>query len=288
MTILLTGASGEIGKVLLKYINNKKIKCYANYRKTISNINLQNKKIIYYKKNILDNDFIIPKDVDTICHLAAILPKKYSKKIYEFNIDINKSLIKKINKSKNLRKIIFFSTVKLYSEFNSGEISEKKFLLTKDTYGKSKFYSEILFLKLKKVKVYNLRLPGILITNKNDNFLSKLIDDIYKNKKINLFNPKNYFNNAIYIDNLCDFIYNLIINDYKSGTILIGSIKPLKLEEIVKMIKNKFKSKSIINWNIIENKGFYLDINKSIKKYHFKALSITRTINKYISNVYNL
>ena len=81
MTILLTGASGEIGKFLLKYMNNKNIKCYANSRKSISNSKLSNKTIQYYKKSILNNDFIIPNDVETICHLAAILPNKYDKKI---------------------------------------------------------------------------------------------------------------------------------------------------------------------------------------------------------------
>ena len=62
----------------------------------------------------------------------------------------------------------------------------------------------------------------------------------------------------------------------------------MKLEKIVQIVKYKFKSKSNIDWNTIKNKGFHLNIENSIKKYHFKPLSITRTINKYISNVYNL
>ena len=78
------------------------------------------------------------------------------------------------------------------------------------------------------------------------------------------------------------------MNDYKSVTILLGSIKPLNFEIIVKMVKYIFKSQSNIDWNTIKNKGFNLNIENSIKKYHFKPLSITRTISKYISNVYNL
>ena len=53
-----------------------------------------------------------------------------------------------------------------------------------------------------------------------------------KNSTIRLFNPKNKFNNVILIDNLNNFILNLLKNNFRSGTILLGSVVPLKLIQL--------------------------------------------------------
>ena len=65
------------------------------------------------------------------------------------------------------------------------------------------------------------------------------------------------FNNLLLIQNLNLFIENLLINKFKSGTILLGSTNPLRLYEITKMISNYFKVKNYIKWRIDKKRGFY-------------------------------
>ena len=93
------------------------------------------------------------------------------------------------------------------------------------------------------------------------------------------------FNNLLLIQNLNLFIENLLINKFKSGTILLGSTNPLKLYEITKMISNYFKVKNYINWRIDKKMGFYLNINNALGNYNFSSINTQKGILEYLKKV---
>ena len=93
------------------------------------------------------------------------------------------------------------------------------------------------------------------------------------------------FNNLLLIQNLNLFIENLLINKFKSGTILLGSTNPLKLHEITKMISNYFKVKNYINWRIDKKMGFYLNINNALGNYNFSSKNTQKGILEYLKKL---
>ncbi len=169
----------------------------------------------------------------------------------------------------------------IYSNKNTGPIKEKVKIFNTNYYAKSKYKSEKIFNNLKNIKVYNLRIPGVLGTKNEVNFFANLIPKIKKNKKVVLYNKKNKFNNIILINNLNKFIFNLFKNNYKSGTVNLGSSNPILLGKIVEILRKKLKSKSKIQFKF-KNEGFYINISKAILKYNFKPLSTFETITKYL------
>ena len=66
-----------------------------------------------------------------------------------------------------------------------------------------------MFLSNKKIKTYNIRIPGLLLTGNETNFLNNLIENIKNKKKLNLYNSDQMFNNLLLIQNLNLFIENL-------------------------------------------------------------------------------
>ena len=60
----------------------------------------------------------------------------------------------------------------------------------------------------------------------------------------------------------------------------------LKLIHITKIIADYFRVKSYINWKINKKRGFYLNINRAIKKYNFKPLSTKKIILDYLKKNY--
>ena len=93
MKIFLTGSGGSLGSSYIKFLIKNKIYFIANYHKRIKII--KSKFVTYYKKNILDKDFYIPEDVNTLIHFASITPKNkfsFRKKDLKKNILINKKL----------------------------------------------------------------------------------------------------------------------------------------------------------------------------------------------------
>jgi len=282
--VFITGSSGKLGRKITNYLVSKKIYCYCNYNKNY--LKKKNSKfLIRYKQNIISKSFLIPLDIDVVCHLGNITKGKSQKSIFTNNLKINKKIFEITKKHKKIKKIIYFSTVAIYGKKNRSAVNEKVKFFNEDLYAKSKYKSEKIFNKLKKIKIYNIRIPGVLLTGKERNFLSNLIFSIKKNAKINLENPQNLFNNVILVNTLSAFVFKLIKNNFKSGTIILGSSKPITIRKITKIIIKLLKSKSKIFWKI-KKKGFYLNISKAIEKYDFKPMTTTSVIKKYIKSVY--
>ena len=250
MKIFITGASGKIGNHIANYFLKKNFFCILNSRKKIF-ISSTKKNYKLYKKNILDKSFIIP-DCDVVIHTAAITPEPQNLRKVKLNEVIDKKIFFNLSINKNIKKLIFISTAAVYHKNNfQKKVNEKSKLHSKSEYSNYKLKSEKMFLTNKKIKIYNIRIPGLLLTGKENNFMSNLIKQIKNKKKITLFNPNQMFNNILLIKNLNFFLHELLLKNFKSGTILLGSEIPLRLIKITKIIAAYFKVKKYINWKII-------------------------------------
>ena len=199
MKIFLTGSGGSLGSSYIKFLIKNKIYFIANYHKRIKII--KSKFVTYYKKNILDKDFYIPEDVNTLIHFASITPKNkfsFRKKDLKKNILINKKLSKIIIKKKNIKKIIFLSSANVYDHKSFGEVNEKLKYLPTNLYGKSKLISERFF-KFNKKRYFIIRIPAILKKYKDSNFINNLFRSFKYKKELRLYNKDNLFNNIILI-----------------------------------------------------------------------------------------
>ena len=76
MGILITGVNGFIGHYLANKFLSKNIEVYGVYRNNIPQIRNKN----FFKVNINNKNFSIPKNISTIFHLAAESPGKYNNK----------------------------------------------------------------------------------------------------------------------------------------------------------------------------------------------------------------
>ena len=131
-TILLTGASGNIGSKLFDYL--KKYRLFGIYSKNNNNnhklikCDLRNKKKLKLLIKKLKPDIVI--------HMAAMtnpgLNEKYPKKSKELNFDITNNLVKNLKKETHF---IFFSTDKVYTS-KKLEYSEKSKTLPTGLYAK--------------------------------------------------------------------------------------------------------------------------------------------------------
>jgi len=239
MKVLLTGCGGRIGQEVLKYFIRKKFFVYANYNKKIIKNKFNKKFYTPLKINLFNKKIKLPNDINSIIHMASTTSNHEDKKTYKKNMKITKNLVNSIKQNSNIKKLIFFSSASIYSDKNFGSVNEKFYKKNQNYYARSKYKSEMIFRKLKKTKIYNLRLPGVLGTTDEKGFLSSVIFKMKKNLNIKLFNNQNKFNNVILIDSLNSFMLNLLKKNYNSGTILLGSSSPRLLGDIVNSLKKK-------------------------------------------------
>ena len=142
----ITGATGSLGKILLK---NKK-----NYKINIFKGDVANKNEVF--------NWVKNNKLNIIFHLAAIVPIKKVNKNRRLANKVNfygtKNLVDSILKIKNIKWFFFSSTSHVYKSTNK-KISEKHIKKPISFYGKSKLKAENYIIK----KFFNIVLEEYLV-----------------------------------------------------------------------------------------------------------------------------
>ena len=231
-SILITGATGFIGKHLVKKIPNYNIAVDQNGK----NIDLRiRKEVLKIKRS------------DIVIHLAGKIPseKNYSKNIFfEHNFLGTLNILEYCIKKK-VKKIIFVSSY-VYGNPKKNPISEKHQIKPHNTYTKSKVLSEELckiYAEKYKIEIIILRPFNIFGNLQKDNSLiSNIIKSIKNNSYITIIN-KNNKRDYLFIDDLIDAIIKLIDYKCKFEIFNIGSGKSYSFENIVQLFEKENKKK---------------------------------------------
>jgi dTDP-4-dehydrorhamnose reductase len=265
--ILLTGASGNIGKKILNKL--KKYNCYGIYFRTkinyknIFKCDLRNeKKLKLLIKKIKPN---------IVIHLAAMpnpsSNEKYPVKSKQLNINITKNLIKNLTKKTHF---IFFSTDKVYTGIKKS-YSEKSETVPTGLYAKYKLKNEsIIRKKFKKNHIFRMSVVHSNGINKNFSIIDKQIFSLKKKLNVKIFN--NVKRCFVDVDELANFL-PVILNGKKFGTYNIGANLCSYANRVKKICINKkinFKKNLIAIKGNVKPISMKLDTKKSQKHFKFK------------------
>lgn len=285
-TILILGASGNVGSDLVTYLS-KDYKIIALFRdkKKINLIKNENVKIVIHdlKKVIKLKD-----KVDYVINCIVTHSFSIKNKLEDYissNILSPHNMIKFSSKNK-VKLIINLSSVSIYGSPNQKKISENTPINQFDLLAITKIFGEKC-LEYQKINYVNLRLPGILCKkfNKQRPWLNTLIYKIKKNLNVNVYDSNFYFNNVITTFDIYKLIDYLINNKFKLRTTFnYSASKPVKLKQIIKKIKFFYKSSSKIK-NVKNDKSFIISNKKLEKKLGFKPNTTFNIIEKYLFNI---
>lgn len=277
MKILITGSSGFIGYRIFNFLKKKKINITEISRsKKSSNTNLKLDLTRFKKTN---------KKFDVLIHCAANTPPKYNNREIKKNYLINHNIFK-IAKETGIKKIIYLSSMSIYKK-NKKKIYENSQKTSKDVYGKTKLHGEKIFLNNKKLfdQIFILRLPSVVGKGCHSTFLSKIAQSvILKKEKIIVYNKKSYFNNCIYVNDLCKKILLILKNNQLK--ILIENLKsknPILISTVIEIFREQFDYQNTIEFKDGNSKSFLIE---NINKRYLGNLRTTKnTIIKYIKEL---
>tara|TARA_B100000989_G_scaffold285589_1_gene253435 strand:- start:16808 stop:17620 length:813 start_codon:yes stop_codon:yes gene_type:complete len=240
LKIGLTGSTGSLGKVILRYNKKRKIKSFRD--------DITKRKKVF--KWIKENDF------DVVIHLAAIVPiKKVNKnktKAYKVNFNGTKNIVDACLES-NVGWMFFSSTSHVYNS-SKNKIAESFPTKPISFYGKTKLQAEKYIIRKFEKNRISYCIGRIFSTTNKDQKKGYLIPDLKKRikeskKKIYLKNL-NHFRDFISMMNISKIIFSLLDKRFK-GIINISSGKSLHLRDIAKIILKKYNKK---NYEFIDNK----------------------------------
>lgn len=222
--ILITGANSYVGTSFEKYL-----------KKWSNDYNIDTVDMI--DGNWKNKDF---SEYDTILHVAGIAHVSTDPKMEELYYKVNRDLtIETAKKAKNdgVKQFIFMSSIIVYGDSSS---INKKRVIDKNTvpmpsnfYGKSKLQAEegIFPLQDDKFNVVVIRPPMIFGKGSKGNYpkLSKIA------QKLPIFPNIENERSMLHIDNLCEFIRLMIVNQEK-GILFPQNKEYVSTSKLVKLI----------------------------------------------------
>ena len=283
MGILITGVNGFIGHYLANKFLSKNIEVYGVYRNNIPQIRNKN----FFKVNINNKNFSIPKNISTIFHLAAESPGKYNNKNFiKNNLEITKKILKYC-KDKNIKKIFYFSSIVVYEQFNKKKKilnEDMKKIKPKSSYARSKIICENFVKKQteKNLKIIILRLPAIVAKDSIYSSFNNIKKKIENNNFIKIINPNDKFNGILHIKDLVRIVFRLYKKNKlkKFNLINLGSKYPLLFKNVIFYMSVLLKKKLI--YNFTDNNNTNIISTKKINELRIPVPSTKQTIRKFI------
>ena len=251
--ILITGATGFIGKNLLNYFLKKKYFVFAILRKSKKNIKFANSNKINknFKSIIFSDIYYLKKQllnyrIDYVVHAATHYVKKHKpsdiNKIIESNV-LFPTIITDLLCNKKIKKFINFGTV--WQHYNN----KKDYAYNLYASSKQAFNNIFNYYKnqFSETKFYNLLISDTF--GKYDE-RKKLIPLIMKNynKKNTINIPKNLSVNLVNVKYIIKIIENIIDKNIKPNTYVIKDKNNLRIFDLINYLNKKLKKKIKINW----------------------------------------
>ena len=240
--ILLTGTSGFIGSVLLDKIIAK-----FGGTNVLALTSKPTNKCNYLLHNdyVFDSDFFIKsgyENIDTIIHAGAFIPKSgdQANNCYKCTSNItNTFALLKVN-IPNLKKIIFLSTIDVYS-MHDGVLTEETPVIPVSLYGHSKVYCERMIVSWAS---HNKILPQILrighVYGPGEEQYQKaipvMIKKILNNESIQIFGLGEEIRSFIYIADVINAIIKSIDLDFFDGPINVVSGNQINIKDLAQLL----------------------------------------------------
>lgn len=293
MNIVVTGASGFIGKNLIYHLSKTNHKIFALYRSRKPKF--RSDKIKYIKFDIKKKNSNILKTIkpEIIFHLAWSNIPNFNLKNSLQNLNNSINFFNEIKKIGSCKKIIVSGSCFEKYDLKKNKMSQiKHFVFAKNLLRKFLFKKNF----NKQIKVGWFRIFFVYGKfQRNESLIPTLIQNFKKD-----FKPliKNIFtkNDYIHIDDVCNLLVKSINTNFKSNVFDVGSGKMISNYEIFKYLEKKIRKKTTFtktfkkqdqtelqNRKIVANNKLTKKIfNWSIKKTLSKGLE--RTLNDYNKN----
>lgn len=223
-----------------------------------------------YNKTInlikLEEIFTSNKKYDFVIIISAFVPlnnEENNKKLFEVNVELIERIV---NKNIN-SKIIFCSSISVFTPNKNEIISEKTFATPINNYGLSKLWAEKIIEK--KANSYSiLRISSIIgIGMKPDTFLPLIINDALKNNKIILFGDGLRLQNYIDVSILSKMVKKCLKYEKNEVFLAVGE-KSFTNKEIAQIVKNKTNCEIVFE-SIDNSLSFTFDNSFTKKELNF-------------------
>jgi len=280
MNVLITGVNGFIGSYLANYLTKQGHSVFGVGRKSCCD----NKNIVYFQTDLVEG-FSCEAIIDCIIHAAGQSP--YNAKSMDDYVRNNVLSAEKIAAfacKKNVKKIIYLSSISVYGDVEAAVVDEKTPIINSDVYGLTKHMAEKIFEEASRnVPCISLRLPGVLGDGAHTPWIATLKNKAAENLDLCISNPNAYFNNAVDTETLASFIVTLLDADfYTYDVVTIASRGQMRIREIAEEVIVTSHSKSAVIVRDSGRRSFIVSNEYARAKYCYQPKEFSKLLHDYL------
>lgn len=278
MLVAITGSNGFIGSACCKYLKSKSLNIRKIQRiKELDSFHIENISPESDWNKAL-------KNVDIVIHCAGLahetkkLKTSSFQRYHEQNALSTHNLALQASRN-NVKKFIYLSSIKVNGESTPIDkpFRDPFFCRPCDEYSFSKLNAENYLRDLSSktnLETTIIRPPLVYGEGVKANF-NTLLKLIYYKVPLPFAIIKN-LRSFLYLDNLCDFIYRILIEEklYSSNTFLLSDDKPISTSELIKLISMGFG----IDPNLLPIPASFLDFSSKIIGKKRKLSKLTNSL----------
>ena len=275
--ILITGANGQDGKIILQKLNKRKINLILidkRFKKKIRKKNIKYLEINLKDKKKLERLFKFYK-VDVVLNLASNnpnYPQNSYHKHYLENINNSKNLIDILTKYKNEVRFISCSSSRIFRKKN-GLVNENSNISANDFYSKFRIETNDYLIKKKK-RNKNFDFTNVILFNHDSLFRSNrfllprvIFALISKNQKfLEEIIKENIVMDYSHAEDICNALIKILFLKKKINNIILSSGKKTYVNDIIKYLIKKNKLDLKLNFNKIKKRDCIIGNNTYAKK----------------------
>ena len=284
--ILITGVTGFIGSHLARELVQKGYHVIGITRsgntKNISSI-LKKNNFELIQADLSEKFAFFPESADVIIHAAAQPMRFGTEEDYrKNNVTASANIIEYARKA-GAGKFIFLSSISVYGDVKEKTIDESTPINNPHSYGRTKLEVERLLEENKNnFATVVLRLPGVVGKGAENAWLAAVLDSALKNREIKIYGPKEKFNNVVHIADLCTLVEKIIESEAMGFEVVtLGCSGPMGIENAVKLIVEKTKSKSKITEEKSGKNSFTISYAKAKKLFEYEPMKLSDILEKY-------
>lgn len=286
MNILITGASGFLGKNIQEHFHTRyRLICVSTSNK---------EPYIKLTKNFDNiNERLADINIDCVIHLASVIPTNFK------DADFHKCFLPNTIMLNNLYKFMILKNIKKFIYISSfGSMEDYANYKIKDYYTLSKIHGEHICSMMESagIETASLRIPSPYGPYmKEENVINTFINNALNNLDINVYGSGKREQNFIYVEDVIQAIEKFIITKNGiNGVYYIVSEKNTSMLELAQVIKQICNSESrIIVGKYEDPQEFFspqYDYNRAYCEIGYKPnyniySGLTKYIEWYINNI---
>lgn len=289
MRLLITGATGFLGKNIVSRIDKSQYSVTGTYRSTTPDeaADVRFTQLDLSRKEDVSKIFQ-QENYDAVIHLATHMKGDRAGDYIKNSILATQYLIDAAEQV-GVSAFVYMSSIAVYG-YVDGIVSETSDRVDLNDYGTAKYLGERLLSDSKIPCRLSIRLPRMLGYGMDLSYpwIPSLIGKLIRGDDISYFNPELMYNNMAYVDTLTKFL-EVWLQGAKKGYHLctLGAAEPMTVFDIVQMLKDGLQSRSTLyerKDNIPRNTAHYIDITQS-KLLGYSPLTCRETLRLTIQDI---